>query len=60
MHDFENRKRASALLVNINDCYNSLEQLFSNKMKFEVANDDLTLCNLSAVQNYLNFLFYRG
>ena len=45
------------VLINKSSYYISLERLFSNKLKFEVINDDLTSCNLSAVQNYLNLLF---
>ena len=47
-------------IITIIDYYNSLEQLFSDKNKFEVVNEDLTLRNLSRMQNYLNSFFSRG
>ena len=49
--------RRGTVLINKNDYYNLLERFFFNKMKFEIVNNDPTSCNLSAVQNYLNFLF---
>lgn len=31
------------VLINENNCYNLVEKLFSNKIKFEVVNDDPSL-----------------
>ena len=53
-------KRQGIVLINKKNYYNSLERLFSHKIRFEVANDDPTLRNISAVQNYLNLLVSRG
>ena len=49
-------KGQGILLVNINDYYNSLEPLFSDKMKFQVANDDPTLRNLYTFK--ITLVFY--
>ena len=64
MRNLKNRRmilkpgnRRGTVLINKNDYYNLLERFFFNKMKFEIVNNDPTSCNLSAVQNYLNFLF---
>ena len=64
MRNLKNRRmilkpgnRRGTVLINKNDYYNLLERFFFNKMKLEIVNNDPTSCNLSAVQNYLNFLF---
>ena len=64
MRNLKNRRmilkpgnRRGTVLINKNDYYNLLERFFSNKMKFEIVNNDPASRNLSAVQNYLNFLF---
>ena len=37
----------------------SLDQLSNNSTKFEILNEDPTLCNLSTIQRYLNALELR-
>ena len=46
-------KGQGIVFISKNDYYNSIEQLFSDKSKFEVVIEDLTLRNLSTVQNNL-------
>ena len=43
------------LMNNIN-YYDAMNQLFSDKMKFKIIDNDLTLSGLKTVQNYLNKL----
>ena len=50
-------KGQGIVLINKSDYYNSIEQLISDKSRFEVVNEDPTLRNLSKVQNSLNSLF---
>ena len=64
MRNLKNRRmilkpdnRRGTVLINKNDYYNLLGRFFFNKMKFEIVNNDPTSRSLSAVQNYLNFLF---
>ena len=53
-------KGQGIVLINKSDYYNSIEQLISDKSRFEVVNEDPTLRNLSKVQNSLNSLFSWG
>ena len=48
------------MLVNLTDCYHSLERIFGDTSKFKICTEDPTLRNLSTVQNYLNTLLSRG
>ena len=50
-------KGQGIVLINKSDYYNSIDQLISDKSRFEVVNEDPTLRNLSKVQNSLNSLF---
>ena len=44
------------VLMNNIDYYDAMNQLFSDKMKFKIMDNDLTLSGLKTVQNYLNKL----
>ena len=48
------------VLMNNIDYYDAMNQLFSDKMKFKIIDNDLTLSGLKTVQNYLNKLCKRN
>ena len=50
-------KGQGIVLINRSNYFDSLEQLSSDKLTFEVVNDDLTSRKFSTVQNYLDLLF---
>ena len=52
-------KRQGIVVVNKNDYYDSLDQLFNDPTKFEILNEDPTLRNLSVIQRHLNTLELR-
>ena len=48
------------VLMNDINYYDAMNQLFSDKMKFKIIDNDLTLSVLKTVQNYLNKLCKRN
>ena len=52
-------KGEGIVLVNRDDCNNSLENLFNDTSKIQLLDDDPTIRNLSTAQSYLNTLYNR-
>ena len=52
-------KGEGIVLVNRDDCNNSLENLFNDTSKIQLSDDDPTIRNLSTAQSYLNTLYNR-
>ena len=50
-------KGQGRVIINKKDYFQSLDRLFSDKTKSEILEEDPTLRNLNAIQNYLNTLY---
>ena len=53
-------KGQGIVLINHDDCINSLHKIFDDSTKFKKLTKDPTITRLTTVQNYLNALFKRG